>query len=146
LYYSAATKDEAKPNELISLESLAEIEMNHRSLALDLIHLLIKGEDGLKLEIATLLRHPLFIRSSEDGKARLIKELTDGEMCHDWNSKKKLQKWRASKIKGKKLQRGDFDDLADIVLIIYQMIKAIMEFKFSEISYSFFQKQRISAN
>lgn len=145
MYYSAATKDEAKPNELIPLESLTEIEMNHRYLALDLIHLLIKGEDGLKLEIPTLLRHPLFIRSSEDGKARLIKDLTDGEMCHDWNSKKRLHKWRTSTIKGKKLQRGDFDDLADIV-IIDQMIEATMEFKFSEISCSFFRKQRISVN
>jgi hypothetical protein len=117
LYYSAATKDEAKPNELISLESLTEIEMNHRSLALDLIHLLIKGEDGLKLEIATLLRHPLFIRSSEVGKARLIKDLTDGELSHAWNSKQKLQEWKMALIEETELYDEDFHDLTDIVNI-----------------------------
>lgn len=117
LYYSAATKDEAKPNELIPLESLTEIEMNHRSLALDLIHLLIKGEDRFKLEIATLLRHPLFIRSSEDGKARLIKDLTDGELSHVWNSKQKLQEWKMALIEETELHDEDFHDLTDIVNI-----------------------------
>lgn len=117
LYYSAATKDEAKPNELIPLESLTEIEMNHRSLALDLIHLLIKGEDRFKLEIATLLRHPLFIRSREDGKARLIKDLTDGELSHVWNSKQKLQEWKMALIEETELHDEDFHDLTDIVNI-----------------------------
>ncbi|EFX85599.1 hypothetical protein DAPPUDRAFT_237704 [Daphnia pulex] len=116
LYYSAATKDEAKPNELISLEILTEIELNHRSLALDLIHLLIKGEDGLKLEIATLLRHPLFIRSSEDGKARLIKDLTDGELSHVWNSKQKLQEWKMALTEQTELHDEDFHDLTDILV------------------------------
>jgi hypothetical protein len=82
-----------------------------------LIHLLIKGEDGLKLEIATLLRHPLFIRSSEVGKARLIKDLTDGELSHAWNSKQKLQEWKMSLIEKTELYDEDFHDLTDIVNI-----------------------------
>ncbi len=123
LYYSAATKNEDKPNEWISLESLTEIEINHRSLALDLIHLLIKGEDKIKLEVATLLRHPLFIRFSEDGKARLIKELTDGELSRVWNSKQTLQEWKMSLIEETALQDEDFHDLTDIVNIDKDSLK-----------------------
>jgi uncharacterized protein YggL (DUF469 family) len=100
---------------------LTEIEVNHRELVLDLINLLIK-DNGRKLQIATLTRHPLFIRCSEDGKSRLIKEMLNEEMCQGWKSKQKLQNWKNSLKRGKNVDSNDevFDDFIDIVSIYYE--------------------------
>ena len=114
LFYSAAAKEEAEPNGSISLDSLTEIDVNHRALALDVINILVHGSlpDSV-VEAGTFLRHPLFTRS-EEGRLRLIQDLMDDKVGLILNNKEKLQKWFESVEEGK-FQDEEFDDLKEIV-------------------------------
>ena len=114
MFYSAATKEEAKPNEPISLHSLTEIEDNHKALALDLIRFLINGSISNGVEVSALFRHPLFTRCTEEGRSRLIQDSTGDNACLIWNDKVKIQKWLES-VDKKNFPEEDFDDFRDIV-------------------------------
>jgi hypothetical protein len=123
LFYSAATKREAEPNGSISLESLTEIEdANHRSLALDLINLLIDGSPN-RLEIKTLLLHPLFTQCNEDAQSRLTNEVIGKEMGQVWRDKQNLQKWK-SNLDQEKFPGDEFIKLEEIVS--YEICNHIM--------------------
>jgi hypothetical protein len=114
LFYSAAAKEEAEPNGSISLDSLTEIDVNHRALALDLINLLVHGCLLKNVEVGSVLRHPLFTRFTDEGRSRLIQELMDDKVCLILNDKEKLQKWFES-VDEAKFQDEEFDDLKEIV-------------------------------
>lgn len=100
LYYAAATKEEVVPSEPITLESLTEIDVQHRTLALNLITLLTEA-DFSDLAVATLLRHPLFTRWSEEGRSRLIEELQLDEKIFRACNREKLEEWESSLEKNK---------------------------------------------
>jgi hypothetical protein len=114
LFYSAATKEEDGPNESISLDSLTEIDANHRALALDLINLLINGSLFKNVEVSSVFRHPLFTRFTDEGRSRLIQDLMDDKVGLIWNAKEKLQKWFESVDEGK-FQDEEISDLKEIV-------------------------------
>jgi hypothetical protein len=115
LFYSAATKREAEPIAgSISLESLTEIEdANHRSLALNLIHLLIDASPN-RLEINTLLLHPLFTQCNEDAQSRLTNQVIGKEMGQVWRDRQNLQKWQ-SNLDQTKFPDDEFIKLEEIV-------------------------------
>jgi hypothetical protein len=116
LFYSAATKREAEPIAgSISLESLTEIEdANHRSLALNLINLLIDASPN-RLEINTLLLHPLFTQCNEDAQSRLTNQVIEKEMGQVWRrDKQNLQKWK-SNLDQTKFPDDEFIKLEEIV-------------------------------
>ncbi len=117
MFYSAATKEEAEPNESVPLDSLTEIDDSFRALTLDLISLLVHGSlpDSV-VEAGTFLRHPLFTRS-EEGRSRLIQDLMDDKEGILWNVKEKMQKWLESMDEGK-FPDEDFDDFMDIVSVM----------------------------
>ncbi|XP_059350588.1 uncharacterized protein LOC130693049 isoform X2 [Daphnia carinata] len=115
LYYAAATKEETVPNEPITFESLTEIDVEHRALALDLITFPTKAELR-DLDVATLLRHPVFILLIDEGRSRLITELQkNNEMRRICKNKDELEKWERSLDKSK-IPHEEFDDLKDIML------------------------------
>jgi hypothetical protein len=122
LFYSAAAKEEAEPNESISLDSLTEIDVNHRALALDVISILVHGSlpDSV-VEASTFLRHPLFTRSKE-GQSRLIQDLMDDKVGLLWNDKEKMQEWLESMDEGK-FPDEDLDDFKDIVSLLPTELK-----------------------
>lgn len=96
LFYSAATKEAAvPPNRPISVaDSLTEIDVDHRELALNLISLLVDSEsfsDGI--EVGTILRHPLFTRCTDEGRSWLKEDLRNEKK---WNSEQVIQDWRDS--------------------------------------------------
>nr|CAH0107608.1 unnamed protein product [Daphnia galeata] len=115
LFYSAATKEEAKPNEPISLHSLTEIEDNHKALALDLIRFLINGSISNGVEVSALFRHPLFTRCTDEGRSRLIQDSTGDNAGLIWNDKVKIQKWLES-VDERNFPEEDFDDFKDVLL------------------------------
>jgi hypothetical protein len=114
LFYSAATKDELEPNGSISLDSLTEIDVSQRALALDLINLLVHGCLSNNVEVGSVLRHPLFTRFTDEGRSKLIQDLMDDKVGLILNDKEKLQKWFESLEEGK-FQDEEFDDLKEIV-------------------------------
>ncbi len=114
LFYSAATKDELEPKGSISLDSLTEIDVNYRALALDLISLLVHGCLSNNVEVGSVLRHPLFTRFTDEGRSRLIQDLMDDKVGLILNVKEKLQKWFESVEEGK-FQDEEFYDLKEIV-------------------------------
>lgn len=114
LFYSAATKEEAEPNESVPLDSLTEIDDNFRALALDLISLLVHGCLSNNVEVGSVLRHPLFTRFTDEGRSKLIQDLMDDKVGLILNDKEKLQKWFESVDEGK-FQDEEFDDLKEIV-------------------------------
>jgi hypothetical protein len=112
LFYSAAAKEEAEPNGSISLDSLTDIDVNYRDLALDLINLLVNGYLLKNVEVGSVLRHPLFTRFTDEGRSKLIQELMDDKVGLILNDKEKLQKWS---VEEGKFQDEEFDDLKEIV-------------------------------
>ncbi|EFX73529.1 hypothetical protein DAPPUDRAFT_109602 [Daphnia pulex] len=98
----------------ISLESLTEIEdANHRSLALNLINLLI-GASPNRLEINTLLLHPLFTQCNEDAQSRSTNQVIGKEMGQVWwRDKQNLQKWK-SNLDQTKFPDDEFIKLGEI--------------------------------
>ncbi len=115
MFYSAATKEEVEPNGSVPLDSLTEIDVNHRDHALDLISTLVNGSLSKNVEVGSLLRHPLFTRFTDEGRSRLIKDLMDNKVGLIWNDKEKLQKWFDSVDEGK-FQDEEFDDLKEVSL------------------------------
>lgn len=115
LYYAAATKEEVFPNGPITLESLTEIDEKHRALALDLIRVPTKA-DFSDLEVTGLLRHPFFIRCSEESRSRLFRELQmDAELFRVCNQDT-LQAWEGCLDKSK-FPDEEFEELKDTVSI-----------------------------
>uniref|UniRef100_A0A0P4ZNA8 Ankyrin n=1 Tax=Daphnia magna TaxID=35525 RepID=A0A0P4ZNA8_9CRUS len=109
LYYAAATKEEVFPNGPITLESLTEIDEKHRALALDLIRVPTKA-DFSDLEVTGLLRHPFFIRCSEESRSRLFTELQmDAELFRVCNQDT-LQAWEGCLDKSK-FPEEEFEEL-----------------------------------
>ena len=92
LFYSAATKKTNKPNGSISLHDLTEIDNNHRSVTLNLIQCLISGSSN-RLQIKTLLCHPLFLQCSETARSKLTDEVMRKDIGQGWNDVQKLQDW-----------------------------------------------------
>lgn len=115
LYYAAATKEEIVSNEPITLESLTEIDVEHRELALDLIVLPTNAE-LINLDVTTLLRHPVFTLWSAEGRSRLVKELQIDEEIRIWKNKEKFEEWEHS-LEKNKIPHEEFDDLKDVVSI-----------------------------
>lgn len=114
MFYSAATKDELEPNGSISLDSLTDIDVNYRDLALDLINLFVNGCLSNNVEVGSVLRHPLFTRFTDEGRSKLIQDLMDDKVGLILNDKEKLQKWFES-VDEAKFQDEEFDDLKEIV-------------------------------
>jgi hypothetical protein len=113
LFYSAATKEEAEPKGPISLDSLTEIDVDHRDLALDLISLLVSESFSDGIEAGTVLRHPLFTRCTNEGRSRLKEDLKNEK---EWNSERVIQDWRDSLDDRKSDFSGEvFDDFKEIV-------------------------------
>ncbi len=118
MFYSAATKEEAEPNESVPLDSLTEIDDNFRALALDLISLLVHGcLSNNVVDAGTILRHPFFTRCTDEGRSRLIEDSVDDKVGLIWNDKEKMQKWLESMDEGK-FPDEDFDDFKDIVSVM----------------------------
>uniref|UniRef100_A0A0P6FFW9 Ankyrin n=1 Tax=Daphnia magna TaxID=35525 RepID=A0A0P6FFW9_9CRUS len=114
LYYAAATKEEVFPNGPITLESLTEINEKHRALALDLIRVPTKAGFS-DLEVTGLLRHPFFIRCSEESRSRLFRELQmDAELFRVCNQDT-LQAWEGCLDKSK-FPDEEFEELKDTML------------------------------
>ncbi|XP_045031562.1 uncharacterized protein LOC116918324 [Daphnia magna] len=114
LYYAAATKEEVFPNGPITLESLTEIDEKHRALALDLIRVPTKA-DFSDLEVTGLLRHPFFIRCSEESRSRLFTELQmDAELFRVCNQDT-LQAWEGCLDKSE-FPDEEFEELKDTML------------------------------
>uniref|UniRef100_A0A0N8E8L0 Putative Ankyrin n=1 Tax=Daphnia magna TaxID=35525 RepID=A0A0N8E8L0_9CRUS len=136
LYYAAATKEEIVPNEPITLESLTEIDVEHRELALDLIVLPTKAE-LINLDVTTLLRHPVFTLWSAEGRSRLVKELQIDEEIRIWKNKEKFEEWEHSFEKNK-IPHEEFDDLKDVMFSENSdIIKLVGEaFKFTPMLFS----------
>jgi hypothetical protein len=114
LFYSAATKNQEKPkDELIPPKSLTEIEDDdHKVLASKLIRILINPEYSNRLQIGTLLMHPLFTQCSGDARSRL----TNDEISFLWKDKQKLLLWEKYLGQNKsKFPDENFDDFKDIV-------------------------------
>ncbi len=114
MFYSAATKNQEKPkDELIPPKSLTEIEDDdHKVLASKLIRILINPEYSNRLQIGTLLMHPLFTQCSGDARSRL----TNDEISFLWKDKQKLLLWEKYLGQNKsKFPDENFDDFKDIV-------------------------------
>ncbi|XP_046449231.1 uncharacterized protein LOC124197741 isoform X2 [Daphnia pulex] len=94
LFYSAATKEETGPNGPFTLDSLTEIDVNHRVFALDLISLLINRNEG---------------------RIRLTQDLMEDKVDLIWSDTEKLQNWLES-LDEKKFLDEDFNDFKDIFL------------------------------
>ena len=113
MFYSAATKNQEQPNEPVPPESLTEIEDDdHKVLASKLIRILINPEYSNRLQIGTLLMHPLFTQCSRDAQSRL----TNDEISLLWKDKQKLLLWEKYLGQNKnKFPDENFDDFKDIV-------------------------------
>ncbi|KAK4004534.1 hypothetical protein OUZ56_006268 [Daphnia magna] len=127
LYYAAATKEEVFPNGPITLESLTEIDEKHRALALDLIRVPTKA-DFSDLEVTGLLRHPFFIRCSEESRSRLFRELQmDAELFRVCNQDT-LQAWEGcldkSKFPDEEFEELKYTMLADNDEITSSLVEA----------------------
>jgi len=114
LFYSAATKEEAEPKGPISLDSLTEIDVDHRDLAFNLISLLVNGSLSNNVEAGTVLRHPLFTRWTGEGQSRVAQDWMNDEVGLMWNNKENKQKWFES-MDERKFPDEDFGDFKDIV-------------------------------
>ncbi|KAI9561283.1 hypothetical protein GHT06_012239 [Daphnia sinensis] len=124
LYYATATKQEVVPNEPITLESLTEIDEKHRALALDLIRAPTKA-DLSDMEVTGLLRHPFFIRSSEESRSKLFRELQmDAELFRVCNQDT-LQEWEGCLDKSK-FPDEEFEDLKDTMLAANDEITSLL--------------------
>jgi hypothetical protein len=112
LFYSVATKIQEKPkDELIPPKSLTEIEDDyHKVLASKLIRILINPNS--RLQVGTLLMHPLFTQCSGDARLRL----NNDEISLLWKDKQKLLLWEKYLGPNKsKFADEIFDDFKDIV-------------------------------
>ena len=113
MFYAAATKIQEKPKEPVPPESLTEIEDDdHKVLASKLIRILINPEYSNRLQIGTLLMHPLFTQCSGDARSRLMND----EISLLWKDKQKLLLWEKYLGQNKnKFPDENFDDFKDIV-------------------------------
>jgi hypothetical protein len=113
LFFSAATKKEEKPNRSICLNDLTEIDINHRSIALNLISFLVDGSPN-RFKIITLLRHPLFTQCNEEARSKLTNEVMGKEMGQGWKDEQKLKDWISNLDQGKFVDEK-LEDLEEIV-------------------------------
>lgn len=139
MFYSAATKEETGPNGSFTLDSLTEIDVNHRVFALDLISLLINRSLSNSFDAGTLLRHPLFTRCTDEGRMRLTQDLMEDKVDLIWNDTEKLQNWLES-LDEKKFLDEDFNDFKDIVSLATEKnnVQLIMKLNVLNTNFIFF--------
>jgi serine/threonine protein kinase len=113
LFYSAATKEKAKPNDYISLHSLTEINNSYRSVALNLIKCL-SSSNPKRFKIKTLLLHPLFTQCSETARSKLTDEVMKQELGRSWKDEQKLQDW-IDNLEQKDIFDEELEELKEIV-------------------------------